>query len=35
MEIKIIKEKISKEELKKIVQENYGDMTKAVIDIET
>lgn len=34
MEIKIIKEKITKGELKQIVKENYGDMTKAVVDIE-
>lgn len=34
MEIKIIKEKIRKEELANIVKENYGDMTKAVVDIE-
>ncbi len=34
MEIKIIKEKITKEKLKEIVKENYGDMTKAVVDIE-
>lgn len=34
MTIKIIKEKITKEELKKIAQENYGDMVKAVVDIE-
>lgn len=34
MEIKIIKEKITKEELKKITQEGFGEMVKAVVDIE-
>ena len=34
MEIKIIKEKISKEELKKIAKENYGHMVKGVVDVE-
>jgi len=34
MTIKIIKEKISLDELKKIAEENYGDMVKAVVDIE-
>lgn len=34
MKIKILEEKIRKEELKKIAQENYGDMTKGVVDIE-
>ncbi len=34
MEIRIIEEKIGKEELRKIAEENYGDMTKAVVDIE-
>lgn len=34
MEIKIIKEKISLDELKKIAQENFGEMVKAVVDIE-
>lgn len=34
MTIKIIKEKITKQELGNIVKENYGDMTKAVVDIE-
>jgi hypothetical protein len=34
MPIKIIKTKISPEELKKIAQETFGEMTKAVVDIE-
>jgi hypothetical protein len=34
MEIKIIKEKISFDELKKIASEGYGEMVKAVVDIE-
>jgi len=34
MEIKIIKEKISLEEVKKIAQNQYGNMVKAVVDIE-
>ncbi len=34
MTIKIIKEKITKDELKKIAQDNYGDMVKAVVDIK-
>jgi len=34
MTIKVIKEKITKQELKNIVKENYGDMTKAVVDVE-
>jgi len=34
MEIKIIKKKITKEELKKITQEGYGNTLKAVVDIE-
>jgi len=34
MDIKIIREKIGREELERIVKDNYGDMTKAVVDIE-
>lgn len=34
MEIKIIKEKISKEELEKIAEENFGNMIKGAVDIE-
>lgn len=34
MTIKIIKTKISKHELEKIAQENYGEMTKGVADIK-
>lgn len=34
MEIKIIKNKISSEEAKRIADKQYGDMFKAVIDIE-
>lgn len=34
MEIKIIKEKISKIELADIAKKQFGDMVKAVIDIE-
>ena len=34
MPIKIIKEKISKEELKKLAKESFGDMFKIVVDIE-
>lgn len=34
MEIRIIKEKIGRRELEKIAKENYGDMTKAVVDIK-
>ena len=34
MEIKIIKEKINKIELADIAKEQFGDMVKAVIDIE-
>lgn len=33
MEIRIIKEKITKEQLKKIAQEGYGSVLKAVVDI--
>jgi maltose-binding protein MalE len=32
--IKIIKEPITFEELKKIAEERYGDMVKAVVDVE-
>jgi len=34
MTIKIIKEKISKDELKKIAEEIYGEMVKAAVDVE-
>ncbi len=34
MEIKIIKDSISKEELKQIAEKQFGDLVKAVIDIE-
>ena len=34
MEIKIIKEKISQDEIKKIAEESFGDMFKIVVDIE-
>ncbi len=34
MEIKIIKEKITKEELKEIAQQGFGDLIKIVVDIE-
>lgn len=34
MEIKIVKDKISQDELEKIAQEGFGDMIKAVVDIE-
>lgn len=34
MEIKLIKEKISKEEIKKAAQDSFGEMVKAVIDIK-
>ena len=34
MEIKIIKEKINKIELADIAKEQFGDMVKAVVDIE-
>lgn len=34
MPIEIIKEKISKEELKELAQESFGDMFKIVADIE-
>ncbi len=35
MQTKIIKEKISLDELKKIAGEGYGEMVKAVADIDT
>ena len=34
MEIRIIKEKITKEQLKKFAQEGYGSVSKVVVDIE-
>jgi hypothetical protein len=34
MSIKIIKEKINKDELKQAAQESFGDMVKAVVDIK-
>jgi hypothetical protein len=34
MGIRIIKEKIGREEFKKIAEENFGNMVKAAIDIE-
>lgn len=34
MEIKMIKEKITEEELKKIAQEGFDDVLKAVVDVE-
>ncbi|TSC78478.1 MAG: hypothetical protein G01um101429_751 [Parcubacteria group bacterium Gr01-1014_29] len=34
MDIKIIKDKITKEELKKIAEERFGDLAKAVVDVE-
>ena len=34
MEIKVIKEKITREELESFARDNYGDMIKAVVDIE-
>ena len=33
MEIKVIEEKITREELESFTQKNYGDMIKAVVDI--
>lgn len=35
MEVKIIKEKISKEELKRIASENFGAMIKVDVDIQS
>ncbi|MFZ2484596.1 MAG: DUF5674 family protein [Minisyncoccia bacterium] len=34
METKIVKDKISREELKSLAHEQYGDILKAVVDIE-
>ena len=34
MKIKIVRDKITKEELINLAQDNYGDMVKAVVDIE-
>jgi hypothetical protein len=34
MSVRIVKEKISKEELKNIAQDEFGDMVKAVVDIK-
>ena len=34
MEIKIIKDSVPKAELQKIAQEQFGDMVKAVVDVE-
>ena len=34
MEIKIVKDTISKEELRKIAKNQFGDVVKAVVDIE-
>ena len=34
MEIKVIKDKISKEELTEIAKHQFGDLVKAVVDIE-
>ena len=34
MEIKIIKDSISKKELSEIAEEKFGDLVKAVVDIE-
>ncbi|MDP2638609.1 MAG: DUF5674 family protein [Candidatus Azambacteria bacterium] len=34
MEIKVVKNTIAKEELKKIAENQFGDVVKAVIDIE-
>lgn len=34
MQIRVIKEPINKEELKRIAQERYGDFVKAVVDVE-
>ena len=34
MDIKIIKDKISIDELKELAQKSFGDMVKAVVDIE-
>ncbi len=34
MEIKIVKDSISKEELRKIAENQFGDLVKAVVDVE-
>lgn len=34
MEIRIVKNSITREELKRIAQERFGDMVKVVVDIE-
>jgi len=34
MEIRIIKKPISKEELKELAKEGFGDVVKAVVDVE-
>lgn len=34
MEIKIVSEKITSEELKEMAQNSFGDMVKAVVDVE-
>lgn len=34
MQIKIIKDKISLTEIKKMAEESYGDMVKAVVDLD-
>lgn len=34
MEIRIVKEPITREELQRIAQERYGDLVKAVVDVE-
>lgn len=34
MEIRIVKEPITREELKRIAQERYGDLVKAVVDVK-
>ena len=34
MEIKVVKEKIELEEVKRLAKEGFGDMVKAVVDIE-
>ncbi len=34
MEIKIIKDSISKEELSRLAKEGFGDLVKAVVDVE-
>ena len=34
MEIKVIRDKISKDELKMITREQFGDLVKAAVDVE-